>query len=108
MSDQARNDNHPPHADESKWEGAEGRPSSQVQSPADAASSPAAPPRQTGSLERRSRQELYDRARELGVRGRGRMTKGDLIAAIREHARNPSPRPADETPATSYISMRDP
>ena len=34
-------------------------------------------------LEERSRQELYNRAAELGVRGRSRMDKTGLIRAIR-------------------------
>lgn len=34
-------------------------------------------------LEARSRDELYNRARELGVSGRSRMRKAELIQAIR-------------------------
>jgi plasmid stabilization system protein ParE len=36
------------------------------------------------SLEERTRDELYERARELHIRGRSGMTKSGLIAAIRE------------------------
>lgn len=35
-------------------------------------------------LETRSQQELYNRARELKIRGRSRMGKDELVAAIRE------------------------
>ena len=35
------------------------------------------------SLDGRSRQELYNRAKELGVAGRSSMTKGQLARAIR-------------------------
>ncbi|NLO79581.1 MAG: addiction module toxin RelE [Xanthomonadaceae bacterium] len=34
-------------------------------------------------LEQRSRQELYNRARELGIVGRSRMSKHELTVAIR-------------------------
>ena len=34
-------------------------------------------------LEDRNRQQLYDRARELGIPGRSKMGKWDLIEAIR-------------------------
>jgi hypothetical protein len=34
-------------------------------------------------LEQRTRDELYNRARELGIRGRSRMGKPELVAAIR-------------------------
>jgi plasmid stabilization system protein ParE len=37
----------------------------------------------TRRLEERSRDELYNRARELKVRGRSSMTKAELIDAIR-------------------------
>lgn len=40
----------------------------------------------TVALERRSRAELYNRARELHVRGRGRMRKAELVRAIRSAA----------------------
>lgn len=35
------------------------------------------------SLDDRSKQELYNRARELGIRGRSRMSKSELATAIR-------------------------
>lgn len=35
------------------------------------------------SLDRRSRDELYNRARALGIEGRSKMTKEELVAAIR-------------------------
>lgn len=35
------------------------------------------------SLEDRSKQELYNRAKELGIAGRSKMTKEELIDAIR-------------------------
>jgi hypothetical protein len=35
------------------------------------------------SLEDRTRQELYNRAKELDVEGRSRMSKGQLVRAIR-------------------------
>jgi hypothetical protein len=38
-------------------------------------------------LDRRSRDELYNQARELRIRGRGQMTKAELLSAIR-HARH--------------------
>ena len=34
-------------------------------------------------LEERSRDELYNRAREMGLRGRSKMTRAELVAAIR-------------------------
>jgi hypothetical protein len=37
----------------------------------------------TTRLEQRTRDELYVRASQLGITGRSRMTKTDLIAAIR-------------------------
>lgn len=36
-------------------------------------------------LENRSRDDLYDEAKELGIEGRSDMGKGELIAAIRKH-----------------------
>jgi plasmid stabilization system protein ParE len=38
-------------------------------------------PRRT--LDGRSRDEVYNRARELGIKGRGRMTKEELVEAVR-------------------------
>lgn len=35
------------------------------------------------SLEERTRQELNERARELGIEGRSKMGKGELIRALR-------------------------
>lgn len=32
-----------------------------------------------------TRSALYERARELGIEGRSRMTKGDLVHALRNH-----------------------
>lgn len=37
----------------------------------------------TKSLEERTRQELYNRARQLHIEGRSRMTKAELVRAIR-------------------------
>lgn len=46
------------------------------------------PSRATGNpsdpLEQRTRDELYNRARELDVRGRGSMNKGELVEVIRQ------------------------
>lgn len=36
-------------------------------------------------LEERSRDELYNRARQLQVAGRSKMTKGELLSAVRRH-----------------------
>lgn len=36
-------------------------------------------------LEERSKQELYNRAREMGIRGRSKMSKSELATAIRQH-----------------------
>jgi plasmid stabilization system protein ParE len=36
-------------------------------------------------LEQRSRDELYNQAKELDIRGRGQMTKSELVTAIRSH-----------------------
>jgi hypothetical protein len=36
------------------------------------------------SLEQRSRDELYNRARQLKIAGRSRMTKEQLVAAVRK------------------------
>lgn len=37
------------------------------------------------SLDERTRDELNDRARKLGIEGRSKMGKGQLIDAIRQH-----------------------
>lgn len=36
-------------------------------------------------LDKRTRQELYNRATELKISGRSRMKKSELVAAIRKH-----------------------
>jgi plasmid stabilization system protein ParE len=36
------------------------------------------------SLEDRTKDELYNRAKQLGIDGRSRMTKAELVAAIRK------------------------
>lgn len=38
-----------------------------------------------GTLESRSKDALYDEAREIGIEGRSKMDKDDLIDAIRDH-----------------------
>ncbi|GAA0741062.1 Rho termination factor [Sphingomonas sp. ABOLD] len=38
-----------------------------------------------GKLEDRSKAELYDEAREIGIEGRSKMDKDDLVKAIRKH-----------------------
>lgn len=38
-----------------------------------------------GRLDSRSKQDLYDEAREIGIEGRSDMTKDELIDAIRNH-----------------------
>jgi hypothetical protein len=40
------------------------------------------------ALDERTRSELSDRARELGIEGRSRMGKGELIEAIRNRSRS--------------------
>ena len=37
------------------------------------------------SYEDRTKDELLDRAREIGIEGRSKMTKGELIDALRNH-----------------------
>lgn len=37
------------------------------------------------SYEDRSKQELYDRAKEIGIEGRSQMSKSELIDALRDH-----------------------
>lgn len=36
------------------------------------------------SLEDRSKEELYNRAKDLGIKGRSKMKKGELVNAIRQ------------------------
>jgi len=36
-------------------------------------------------LENRTKAELYDEAKEIGIDGRSKMDKGELIDAIRDH-----------------------
>ncbi|WP_188054885.1 Rho termination factor N-terminal domain-containing protein [Sphingosinithalassobacter sp. CS137] len=38
-----------------------------------------------GTLDERSKDELYDEAKEIGIEGRSKMDKGELIDAIRNH-----------------------
>ena len=38
-----------------------------------------------GDYQGRSKQELMDKARQVGIRGRSKMTKGDLLKALRNH-----------------------
>ncbi|MDG2532871.1 Rho termination factor N-terminal domain-containing protein [Sphingomonas sp. HITSZ_GF] len=38
-----------------------------------------------GTLESRSKEQLYDEAKEIGIEGRSKMDKDALIDAIREH-----------------------
>jgi hypothetical protein len=38
-----------------------------------------------GSYESRSKQDLYDKAREVGIEGRSNMSKDELIRALRNH-----------------------
>jgi plasmid stabilization system protein ParE len=40
----------------------------------------------THALADRSKQELYNRAQELDIAGRSKMSKAELVAAIRAHA----------------------
>lgn len=35
--------------------------------------------------EERSKQELYEKAKQVGIEGRSRMDKGELISALRNH-----------------------
>jgi hypothetical protein len=37
------------------------------------------------SYEDRSKEELYQRAKEVGIEGRSKMDKGELIKALRNH-----------------------
>ena len=36
-------------------------------------------------LEDRSKDELYDEAKDIGIEGRSKMTKDELVKAIRKH-----------------------
>lgn len=54
-------------------------------SPGDPAPAPAESP--TDAPGERSREELYRQAQEIGLKGRSRMTKAQLEAALREHGR---------------------
>jgi hypothetical protein len=38
-----------------------------------------------GRLENRSKEDLYDEAKEIGIEGRSDMTKEELVKAIRDH-----------------------
>jgi hypothetical protein len=38
-----------------------------------------------GKLEQRSKAELYDEAKAIGIEGRSKMDKGELVKAIRKH-----------------------
>jgi len=38
-----------------------------------------------GSYEDRSKKELYDKAKQVGIDGRSSMSKGELINALRNH-----------------------
>ncbi len=37
------------------------------------------------AYEERTRRELYERAQEIGISGRSKMTKDELISALRNH-----------------------
>jgi hypothetical protein len=39
----------------------------------------------SGSYEQWSKQDLQERAKEIGIEGRSRMSKGELIDALRNH-----------------------
>ena len=38
-----------------------------------------------GDYEDRSKQELYDKAKDVGIEGRSKMSKDELIKALRNH-----------------------
>jgi hypothetical protein len=38
-----------------------------------------------GSYEDRSKEELYEKAKDVGIEGRSEMSKGELIDALRNH-----------------------
>lgn len=39
----------------------------------------------SGSYDDMSKQELYDRAKKVGIEGRSRMSKSELVKALRNH-----------------------
>lgn len=39
----------------------------------------------SGQYEDWSKQDLYDKAKDVGIEGRARMSKGDLVDALRNH-----------------------
>jgi hypothetical protein len=39
----------------------------------------------SGDYERRTKAELLDKARQVGLAGRSRMSKPELISALRDH-----------------------
>lgn len=39
----------------------------------------------SGSYEDWSKDDLYDKAKEVGIEGRSRMSKGELVDALRNH-----------------------
>lgn len=51
----------------------------------DGASKVAARGGKGGDYEDRSKQDLYDKAKQVGIEGRSRMTKRELIDALRNH-----------------------
>ena len=51
------------------------------------------------ALEIATREELYDRAKDLGIPGRSRMTKEELVAAIREKEAEAEAAAAEKTAA---------
>lgn len=38
-----------------------------------------------GDYERRSKADLYDKAKQVGIEGRSKMSKRELISALRDH-----------------------
>lgn len=38
-----------------------------------------------GAYEDRTKKELYDKAKQVGIEGRSRMSKSELISALRNH-----------------------
>ena len=52
----------------------------------------------------RTRDEVYNRARELQIRGRGKMTKAELLEAASKHSGEcPRNRPRGRTPLGPYL-----